>query len=286
MAKVKFLFIFSLLFFALFFYFNFSVRAGNIQPVGKEKVLIVLSPHFDDAVLSVGGIISEFDGPRYIVTFFGTPTSTAQYLTAWDKMSGFAKSLDTREARKKENERAAKIIGAKIINEDYVDFQYKKRTTTDSLVIQSSIEKSIDQILSSMGNALVTIIGPSYFGDADTHPDHLLLSKAFAEVIKNKNHPNATFYFYEDLPYAYGKFGNENVNLQKILSDFYPDLKFQKKVFYISKNSFDLKIKAIESYTSQMKAFDYLKEDLVTGITNFETRRCIAKVCEVVYQAK
>jgi hypothetical protein len=248
--------------------------------------LIVLSPHFDDAILSVGGILSEFVGQKYVVTFFSTPTTTKQYLTWWDRISGFEKSSDSHFKRMNENDNALKIIGAQAINEDYLDGQYEDRTSSTSAIIIKNIMKNIDEVINSMGSTSVVVLGPSYFGEKSTNKDHALLSKAFVQVIKNKTHNNTAFYFFEDLPYTYSKFGNSSIKLQEILSNFYPELTINKKVLYISKKSFDNKIMSIKSYTSQLEAFSFLNEDLLKNIFNFETNRCSPLICEVLYKAE
>ena len=259
---------------------------NNVFFDNSGSVLIVLSPHFDDAVLSVGGILSEFAGQKYVVTFFSTPTTTKQYLTWWDRISGFEKSSDSHFKRMNENNNALKIIGTQAINENYLDGQYENRTSSTSAIIVNNIIQNIDEVINSMGSTSVVVLGPSYFGEKDTHKDHALLSKAFAQVIKNKTHNNTVFYFFEDLPYTYSKFGNSSIKLQEILSNFYPELTFSQKVLYISQKSFDLKIMSMKSYTSQLKAFSFLNEDLLTNIFNFETNRCSPLICEVIYEAK
>jgi LmbE family N-acetylglucosaminyl deacetylase len=226
--KIYFLIFVAVLFVAVkFFLADYLEKSRLISDSENQKtVLVVLSPHFDDAVLSVGGIISEFAGPKYIVTFFRTPTTTKQYLTEWDKISGFKKSSDAGVQRIKENNVAGEIVGAKLVNENQIDFQYDNRNATTSLQIKLSIEKEIEDVITSFVGEKIMIVGPSYFGDKYTHPDHLLLSESFAEVAGQK-YPNVKFYFYEDLPYTYHKFRNGKIKLQEILSQKYPNLKFQ-----------------------------------------------------------
>lgn len=266
----------------------------NVLTLKKDKAkntLIVLSPHFDDAVLSVGGIISEFNGPKYIVTFFTTPTATAEYLTRWDELSGFEKSTDARKIRENENVNAANMLGARVINKGYVDNQYEKRSASDNESIRKRITKDIEQIVGSTNNANVTVIGPSYFGDKITHADHLLVSNAFVQAIKNKCYANADFYFYEDLPYTYLRFKDEEITLDRILTDYYGGLRLDKNEIFISEQSFDSKRKEIEAYPSQVKAFHRLGKEIIEDITNFGMSRCpqvplSPKPCEVIYEIR
>ncbi len=271
-----------------------SEEITKISSTNNDKnTLIVLSPHFDDAILSVGGIISEFNDPKYIITFFSTPFSTPQYLTNWDKMSGFKKSTEARAIREQENRTAATTLGANVTNIDYIDNQYEKRSSTDNSSLIQSMTRDIGQIIESASNtnAELTIIGPSYFGEKITHPDHLLVSKAFIQAVKNKCYTNVHFYFYEDLPYTHKRFGEEEVTLDKLLTDFYSGLQLDKQEIFISQQAFDSKREGIKLYTSQVKALNSQGEDIIQIITQFGMNRCPQfplpqKPCEVIYLIK
>lgn len=124
--------------------FQFSeTSTSSSQKKYSPKTLIVLSPHFDDAALSAGGNLSKFDGTKYIVTFFSTPATTTQYLTHWDEMCGFKKSTDAKEIREQENVNAANILGAEIINLNYVDNQYEIRSPSDISDLIEAITQDI-----------------------------------------------------------------------------------------------------------------------------------------------
>lgn len=261
-----------------------------------QNVLVVLSPHFDDAVLSVGGLLSEFEGPKCIVTFFSTPTTTPQYLTYWDEISGFDKSTDARAARIQENGNATNLLGAGAVNLDYVDKQYQTRSPSDISSLIESITEDIKTIVDSQGKNQITIIGPSYFGEEFTHPDHLVVSKAFMQAVQKVRdvdapNINTRFYFYEDLPYTHHKFGEGEITLDAMLTDFYGGIHLDKRQLFISPPAFDLKMQGIGLYTSQIKAFDSMGEDVISELTDFGMTRCPqfplpAKPCEVVYEIK
>ncbi|MFA6460922.1 MAG: PIG-L family deacetylase [Candidatus Woesearchaeota archaeon] len=270
-------------------YFESSALSSKKDP--SPDKLIILSPHFDDAVLSVGSIISEHHGPKYLLTFFSTPTITPQYLTHWDEMCGFTASVDAREIRTQENVNAAHWLGAKVINMDYVDNQYELRSPLDNSTIVEAIVKDIEKIIESTNGAQVTIIGPSYFGEGFTHPDHLLVSQAFVQVLTTACYANATFYFYEDLPYTHKKFAEEEITLDKLLTDHYQGLHLTKREIFISPQGFNSHLEGIQSYPSQVKAFDNLGEDIISEVGCFEMNRCpqfplSPKPCEVIYEIR
>ncbi len=252
-----------------------------------ENLLIVLSPHFDDAVLSLGGYISDFQGPKFVVTFFSSVPDSLDGLTKWDDMSGFDKSSDSRKIREKENTNSLQSLGAKIINKSYIDNQYEMRSELDKTVLVSSITDDIKQIINSRANYNLTVIGPAYFGEENTHADHLLVSKSLMQVAKDKTYSNTRFYFYEDEPYTQKKFAGEEITLDKMLTDFYPGLQLTKREVPISKYGFDSKIKGIELYKSQEHAFHVKMENIIQEVTDYAMSRCIdIKPCEVIYEIK
>ncbi|MDO8481399.1 MAG: PIG-L family deacetylase [Nanoarchaeota archaeon] len=243
-------------------------------PEVQETTLIVLSPHFDDAVLSVGGIISAFDGPKYIVTFFAAPPTTVHYLTNWDVRSGFNNSTEANETRKQENANAANLLGARAINLGYVDNQYETRSDSDNTSLINSITGDITQIIDSVNGAPVVVIGPAYFGDKVTHADHLLVSQSFVRAITTTSHTNAHGYFYEDLPYTYTRFGDGDITLDTLLAERYDGLHLTKREIALPERAFSAKIEGINLYSSQTKAFESLGDNLAYSIFHFGMNRC------------
>ncbi|MEV0418730.1 PIG-L deacetylase family protein [Streptosporangium canum] len=70
---------------------------------------IVVSPHFDDAVLSVAGLLARDEGPAVIVTALGG--APGEELSAWDRLCGFASAEETARERRAEDARACEILG-------------------------------------------------------------------------------------------------------------------------------------------------------------------------------
>ncbi|MEU0478652.1 PIG-L family deacetylase [Streptosporangium sp. NPDC006013] len=70
---------------------------------------IVVSPHFDDAVLSVAGLLARRGENAVIVTALGGAAGEA--LSAWDRLCGFASAEETARERRAEDARACEILG-------------------------------------------------------------------------------------------------------------------------------------------------------------------------------
>lgn len=256
---------------------------SNVNKPEKESLNIILSPHFDDAVLSLGGHLATKNESSIVVTFFGgKPGEKAS--THWDKISGFKDSDEAIENRRFENRVALRLIGARFINFNYLDSQYRKQD--NELEIKSNIQNDISSLLEKYKNRKINVFGPADFGNKITHKDHKILHDAF--VASAKSYPrkeNVNFYIYEDFPYIL-RFQNEStVSLKKHLEEI-DSLSLSEKSLEMSTSTFLGKIKSIETYNSQEKAFANLGENIVSEVKSFNGIRCKhsgLQFCETVY---
>ncbi|WP_035804054.1 PIG-L deacetylase family protein [Kitasatospora mediocidica] len=85
---------------------------------------IVLSPHFDDAALSLAGLIPELPGPVVVVTVFGGAPAPGLPVSWWDSTCGFSTATEAYRARLAENARACALLGAAQIALDHPDGPY------------------------------------------------------------------------------------------------------------------------------------------------------------------
>lgn len=88
---------------------------------------VVLSPHLDDAVLSLGATLwsaSRAGGEVVVATLFaGDPASTDE-AGYWDRRAGFATAGEAATCRRKEDARACRIVGASPVWLPFADDQY------------------------------------------------------------------------------------------------------------------------------------------------------------------
>ncbi|MFF4415035.1 PIG-L deacetylase family protein [Streptosporangium sp. NPDC001559] len=80
---------------------------------------IVVSPHFDDAAMSVAGVLARSEGPSVIVTVLGG--AAAERESSWDRLCGFASAEETARERLAEDARACEVLGAEQVALDYPD---------------------------------------------------------------------------------------------------------------------------------------------------------------------
>jgi LmbE family N-acetylglucosaminyl deacetylase len=102
--------------------------SGALDARQFGRRVIILSPHLDDAVFSLGATISRMAraGVRVtIVTVFsGDPTSEIQG-GPWDRLTGFRTAGEAAMARRLEDQRACSLVGANPVWGSFHDAQYE-----------------------------------------------------------------------------------------------------------------------------------------------------------------
>jgi LmbE family N-acetylglucosaminyl deacetylase len=135
-------------------------------PDRQDNRIVVVSPHLDDAVLSLGSTVAhavqEGANVEILTVFSDSPTSQAE-AGAWDKDCGFATEGEAAAARRAEDLRACALLGAVPRWLDFGDECYDRRGTDDD--IYSAIN-------SAVGGADAVLIP----GFPLLHADHARLS--------------------------------------------------------------------------------------------------------------
>jgi LmbE family N-acetylglucosaminyl deacetylase len=91
------------------------------------KRVVVLSPHLDDAVLSLGAAIAattRSGGEVKVVTALANDPASAAPAAPWDSACGFTSEGDAARARRQEDRRACALVGAKPIWLPFKDEEY------------------------------------------------------------------------------------------------------------------------------------------------------------------
>jgi LmbE family N-acetylglucosaminyl deacetylase len=77
--------------------------------------VVVVSPHVDDGVFSLGATISRASrsgGRVEVLTVFGCDPTSREPANGWDRRAGFATEGDAARARRVEDEEACRLVGA------------------------------------------------------------------------------------------------------------------------------------------------------------------------------
>jgi LmbE family N-acetylglucosaminyl deacetylase len=164
-----------------------------------DRPNIILSPHFDDAVFSLGGFIATAPERVIVVTVFaGAPV--ADVAGRWDRWSRFKTGAEAVHARSMENRAALAALGVPpngILNLDYLDRQYRP-DTSQTVCLRAAIAASVREIVGSHGRR-VNVFSPA----SAWHQDHQLVTHAALELWKAGELPDADVFLYQDQPYAY-----------------------------------------------------------------------------------
>jgi LmbE family N-acetylglucosaminyl deacetylase len=170
---------------------------------------IYLSPHFDDAVLSCGGLIWEqthSGTPVEIWTICAgmpLPDALSEFATATHKQWKTGSAQDTVSLRRQEDEHAARILDASAHHFPIADCIYRRSRQgaafyTESVFVaphpqeESDLTNEISRLLSQRLTASDTLVCPLAIGG---HVDHRLV-RAAAEKLRRP------LWYYADVPYV------------------------------------------------------------------------------------
>jgi LmbE family N-acetylglucosaminyl deacetylase len=253
----------------------------------KRQAVIVLSPHFDDAVLSLGGLIAQRGGETTVATFF-TRAPAQPTTTPWDVRSGFIDSSQAVTSRTKENDAAIGSLGATVENFGYEEEQYSPRSAETNNQTKQAMARDIQALIERIarGASSVAVYGPSIFTENITHPDHKLLHDAFTDVARSYPNKNVDFYYYEDYPYTQNFVRESSISLKQNVEN---DTGFQLSEVDIPLRPDDLtkKIDALKHYSSQLEAYVHQEPafNIVNADQGYTRTRCGQQTaCEVVYK--
>ncbi len=248
-----------------------------------DTVTIVLSPHYDDAVLSLGGLLAKHEHPAVVATFF-TGVPAVATTTPWDTQSGFSSVKEAMLARTKENSAAIRMLGAEVKDYGYLDYQYREHATSSEIELEQEVAQDIQALIASYGNKNIAIYAPAIFTPPITHPDHALLHRAFKDVSEQYPKKNINFYYYEDYPYVQEFNKESQISLEKNLENDTGRI-FDEIRIPLSSRQAGQKQSSLEKYASQSKAFQAENTDIVKSSTAYTKTRCATEnACEVVYR--
>lgn len=159
-----------------------------MQDIGVDSSMewsVVVSPHFDDAVFSLGGL---FQGsvPRLRVVTLCAGEPGPSLLSSWDARSGFASGAEAARRRRNEDRAACRLLGVEALHLPFADFPYTG-------------PKSVDAVIDALRGCLAgaaRIWAPLGIG---AHPDHLAARDAVLQLVLESS---ADLLLYADAPYA------------------------------------------------------------------------------------
>ena len=140
-----------------------DIAALDPRELGRR--MVVLSPHLDDAVFSVGATVARASrgGARVSVLtmFAGDPQSSAP-AGKWDRLAGFVTAGEAATARRREDRKACSLLSAAPVWQPFLDEQYADDSDGDALA----------EVLEEALRTADTLLLPGF---PLTHPDHVRL---------------------------------------------------------------------------------------------------------------
>jgi LmbE family N-acetylglucosaminyl deacetylase len=96
---------------------------GRVDPAVLERVVVV-SPHFDDAVLGAAHLLGTYPGSTVITVLGGRPPAYPPEPTEWDASGDFSPGDDIVAARRHEDTVALALLRAEPVWLEFPDHQY------------------------------------------------------------------------------------------------------------------------------------------------------------------
>lgn len=203
-----------------------------------EPALIV-SPHLDDAVLSVGQVMAGRPNMAVCTVFAGIPQNSGQQ-TSYDRDSGFHTATRAVIRRRAEDKGALHILHSRPIWLNFADDQYGE--PADETAIVEALRKAVDQVRPTL------LLGP--LGLA--HPDHHATRRAYQQLVSSCD---IEAWIYEDLPSRV--LWPEEV--PEALA-WWKSMGHRLELGFVGTGPLDRKQKALARYTSQLWALKGLNE--------------------------
>ncbi len=208
-------------------------RADPLDPIELGRRVIVLSPHLDDGVFSLGATIAcaaRSGAQVTVLTVFAGDPASCTPAGAWDREAGFRTEGEAAAARRSEDRRACAILSARPIWQPFSDEQYAG-TPDDELLIGA-----LEQEVRNADTLLVP-------GFPLSHADHFRLA---ALVLEAGFFPGKVRLYVEQ-PYA---LWDEGLGVPARLVDVAGTVEWQRTRFRY--RDVVLKMLACRAYRSQL----------------------------------
>lgn len=146
---------------------------------------VILSPHFDDAVLSCWHVLANAGEVLVVNIFAGEPP--AGTLGWWDRLTGATDSAEAVRMRVEEDRQALALAGCTAVNLPFLDSQYRQPAQSPGELVEA---------LHGVVAAGALVYAPASLGDR--HRDHTAVLTAALAL----HAEGAEVALYADLPHA------------------------------------------------------------------------------------
>jgi LmbE family N-acetylglucosaminyl deacetylase len=156
------------------------------------RSIVVVSPHFDDAVLGAAHLLATYPGSTVITVLGGWPPAFPAEPTPWDAAGGFRAGDDVVAVRREEDQAALTTLDARPVWLDFPDHQYLEKAQRPR---PAEVAPALLDALDTVGPTAVFL--PMGLGN----PDHVLTHDAGRELVDQR--PDLSWFCYEDHGYKH-----------------------------------------------------------------------------------
>jgi LmbE family N-acetylglucosaminyl deacetylase len=172
-----------------------EVSWGLVDPITLARIVVV-SPHFDDAVLGASHLIAGHPGTTVVTVLGGRPPAYPDEPTSWDACGGFRAGDDVVALRREEDRAAMAFLGATPVWLDFPDHQYLSKAQRPR---PAQVAPVLQQAITTVSPSAVFLpLGLANPDHALTHDAGLLARRALGE---SENPP--AWFCYEDHGYKH-----------------------------------------------------------------------------------
>ena len=206
---------------------------------------VVLSPHFDDAVLSCWHVLSS-ERDVVVVNVFAEPPPPGTPLTRWDRLTGAFDPVERVHERIAEDAAALALVGRTAVALPFVERQYA-----------GTLPPLEDVVTALTALDAAEVFAPAGIGD---HSAHVLVRDAALQLDRRLT-------FYADIPYAtaFGwpawVSGGERAALLDVDADWEEALEamradYRPRAIRLSPEQQGRKVEAMRTYRTQFAALE------------------------------
>ncbi|MEY2399616.1 MAG: hypothetical protein QOJ00_2790 [Actinomycetota bacterium] len=170
---------------------SFSEWADLPSTDALERIVVV-SPHFDDAVQGAGLLLARHPGTTVLTVFAGRPPAYPEPPSEWDALGGFRAGDDVVALRRDEDLAALSVLGAQAQWLEFADHQY----------LQDAQRPAPAEVASALREALTGLAPSAVFVPFGLgNPDHDVTHQAARSLLDE--FPAVAWYCYEDAGYKH-----------------------------------------------------------------------------------
>lgn len=151
--------------------------------------LLVVSPHYDDAVFSCGRLLDAVPGSTVITVCTAHPED-GSLLTDWDSRCGFSSADEAMRARAIENRNALAMLRARGVDLAFLDSQYLQAPRNSVDLLGDTLLATISEFQPASVFAPVGLF----------HADHVLVSDVLMSL--EQRLAGIHWFAYADIPYC------------------------------------------------------------------------------------